>query len=276
MSSIETFTQYPKVGVEMRRYVALLLFAVVGLAACSSPAHAQLFGERTVGGPSLSRRPSPGQTGSSSRQFPTGASRTSRTTMASGAERPTFESVGEMVDENARFVRGNREAADFVGSGLEDVQNFVGMQQTDIEADIRSAVDELIIEETPDVNLLTQPVIPPRMLLNSPRLQVGFDFTPRPADIVSSQLTRRVGSKLSSNGSNRIEVWVEDGVAILRGEVVSERDRKLAGILVGFEPGVARVQNEIQLATATPANVDHPLLLLPPHPLLPPPPEPLP
>ena len=196
--------------------------------------------------------------------------------MASGAERPTFESVGEMVDENARFVRGNREAADFVGSDLGDVQDFVGMQQTGIEADIRSAIDELVIEETPDVNIGAQPVIPPRMLLNAPRMQVGFDFTPRPAGIVSSQLTRRVGSKLSSNGSNRIEVWVEDGVAILRGEVVSERDRKLAGILVGFEPGVARVQNEIQLATATPANVDHPLLLLPPHPLLPPPPEPLP
>ncbi len=268
----------PKGGVEMRRNVTLLLLAVVGLAACSSPAHAQLFGERTVGGPSLSRRPSPGQTGDRSRQFPTGSSQSSRsrTTLASGAERPTFESVGEMVDENARYVRGNRDAADFVGSDLGDVQDFVGMQQTGVEAELRSAIDELIIEETPDVNLLTQPVIPPRMLLNPPRMQVGFDFTPRPADIVSSQLTRRVGSKLSSDASNRIEVWVEDGVAILRGEVVSERDRKLAGILVGFEPGVARVRNEIRLASATPANVDHPLLLLSPHPLLPPPPEPLP
>jgi hypothetical protein len=142
------------------------------------------------------------------------------------------------------------------------------MQQTAIEADIRSAVDELVIEEAPEVNRTTRPMVPPRMQLNAPRLALGFDFTPRPADIVSSQLTDRIRSKLPLADSNRIEVSVEDGVAILRGEVVTERERKLAGILVGFEPGVARVQNEIQLATAAPPNDGHPLL--------PPPPEPRP
>jgi hypothetical protein len=244
------------------------------LAAFPQTATAQLFGERSLGG-SLSRRPNPGQSRPSS-----SGNRTGSRTATGGSERPTFESVAEMVNEDARFVRGNRDAADFVGSDLGDVQTFVGMQQTDIEADIRSAVDELIIEDTPDINLQAQPVIPPRMLLNAPRLQVGFDFTPRPADALSFQLTQRVGSKLSSEPSNRIEVWVEGGVAILRGEVVSERDRKLAGILVGFEPGVARVQNEIQLATATPGDSGYPAMPPAPDPAssrpLPPPPGPLP
>ncbi len=254
----------------MLRNGAVLVLTTILLVASSQTASAQLFGDREVGG-SLSRRPTPGQSSrpsSQTRPSSTQRSQTNRTTMASGDERPGFESVGQMVDDNARFIRGNRDAGDFVGSDLGDSQTFVGMQQTDIEADLSSAVDELLIEETPDVNLGTQPVIPPRMLLNAPRLQVGFDFTPRQPDVVSAQLTRRVGLTLSSDASNRIEVSMEDGVAILRGEVVSERDRKLAGILVGFEPGVARVRNEIQLATAAPAPARQPLLPPPPEPRL--------
>ena len=253
---------------EMLRYCAVLGIVLLSPLATERMASAQLFGERTLGR-SLSRQSNPDQSGrpsSQTRPTMTQGSRVNRTTLASGAERPSFESVGAMVDENARFVRGNRAANDFVGSDLAEAQNFVGMQQTDIEADIRSAVDEQLIEEAPEVNLGTQPAIPPRMLLNPPRLQVGFDYTPRAADVVSSQLTRRIGSKLSSDASNRIEVWVEDGVAILRGEVVTERDRKLAEILVGFEPGVARVQNEIQLAAAARASAEQPMLPPPPVP----------
>jgi hypothetical protein len=239
----------------MIRNVVLLLVTLVGLAMLSSAAQAQLFGERKLGGSSLSRRPSLGQNSDRGRQFPdrsSGSARSSRTEMASGRERPTFEAVEQMIDEGARFIRGNREAGDFVGSDTGDVQSFVGMQQSGVEEEIRSAVDELVIEETPDVNLDSQPVIPPRMLLNRPRLTVGFDFAPRPASVVSAQLTQQVASKLSLDGPNWIEVSVVNGVAILRGEAVSEHDRRLAGILVGFEPGIARVQNEMRLASETP------------------------
>jgi hypothetical protein len=243
---------------------------LLATAASERAAWAQMFGERTLGR-SLSRQANPrqanpGQPSGQTRPTMTQGSQVGRTTMASGSERPTFESVGEMVDENARFIRGNRAADNFVGSDLAEVQDFVGMQQTDIQADIRSAVDDILIEETPDVNLDTQPAIPSRMLLNPPRLQVGFDFTPREADIVSTQLTRRLRSTLSPTVSNRIEVWVEDGVATLRGEAASERDRKLVEILVGFEPGVARVRNEIQLATAPPVSAGPTILPPPPAP----------
>jgi BON domain len=42
-----------------------------------------------------------------------------------------------------------------------------------------------------------------------------------------------------------VSVSVEDGVVVLRGEVASERDRRLAEGIMRLEPGVAEVRNEL-------------------------------
>jgi hypothetical protein len=158
--------------------------------------------------------------------------------------------MGTMVDENARFIRGNREASNFVGADAGEAQRFVGSQQAGQGEEIRSAVDELQVETAPDANRTPGPALPPRMRLNAPRLKVGFDFTPQADADVSARLTQRLETKLRSNESRRIEVSVVGDEAILRGEVASDRDRKLAELLAGFEPGIARVRNQLVVRPA--------------------------
>jgi hypothetical protein len=75
-----------------------LLILVLGGIGFASDADAQLFGERNVGRP-VARRP--------------GAANAQNAPAAAG---PALESIGVMVDESARYVRGNRAVTDFVGS----------------------------------------------------------------------------------------------------------------------------------------------------------------
>jgi hypothetical protein len=156
-----------------------------------------------------------------------------------------------MVDENARFIRGNRDATDFVGADAGEAQRFVGRQQAgQAQEEIRSAVDQLQVETATDANQTAGPTLPPRMRLNAPRLKVGFDFTPQADADIGTQLASRLQTALRQNGSRRIDVSVTGDEAVLRGEVASERERKLAELLVRFEPGITRVQNELQVRSA--------------------------
>lgn len=158
-----------------------------------------------------------------------------------------FENVGN-VDENARYVRENRDPSAFVGFDSGETRSFVGAQQaTELGGDteVTSAVDDFQLELTPDANATAEPVIPARTGMYPPRLQVSFDFRARPMGEVNTKIADRLGSMLSLGDSNSIEVLVEDGVAILRGEVASERDRRMAGLLVRFEPGIADSRNEL-------------------------------
>jgi hypothetical protein len=111
---------------------------------------------------------------------------------------------------------------------------------------VQSAVDDsLQIETGVEVNQVIEPVIPARMRLNAPRLELGFPVRSQPADVMHLTVLRRLQTSLPGLDPSRFEVSVADGVAILRGTVASERDRKMAALLVGFEPGIGRVQNEL-------------------------------
>ena len=170
-----------------------------------------------------------------------------------------FENVGT-VDESARYFRGSRSATDFVGTDSGESRGFVGRQQaTELggEPEITSAIDDFQLELSPDANETAQPIVPARTGMYPPRLQVSFDFQPRAVGDVSTKLADRLGSVLSLGESSAIEVLVEGDVAILRGEVPSERDRRMAGLLVRFEPGIADSRNELTVKPPT-AKADTP------------------
>ena len=78
-----------------------------------------------------------------------------------------------------------------------------------------------------------------------PRLKVDFGFAPRPTAQVSTELTLRLESSLALAGTGSIEVSKEGGKAILRGQVASERDRRLARLLLLLEPGISTVENQL-------------------------------
>lgn len=221
----------------MKQNPLLVAFSAVVFLGCAGEATAQLFGQRNMGSP-LSRRTSP-------------SSQSTRTPASSNVRGrfidETLESVGT-VDENARYIRENRQATDFVGSDLGEARSFVGASQStelgEVNA-VTSAIDDLQIETAPDANLTAQPIVPTRTGMYPPRLTVGFSFKPRPHGEINTKLADRLGSTLSLADSNLIEVLVEGDVATLRGEVASERDRKMAGLLARFEPGIADVRNEL-------------------------------
>jgi len=157
------------------------------------------------------------------------------------------------MSEGARFIRGNREASDFVGAGTGETRRFVGSEQAGADAEeIRSAIDDLQVEAAPDANQTAGAVRTPRVPMNAPRLRVDFEFSPQATTEVSDQLTRRLQAAALRTGQSRIEVSVAGGVATLRGEVASARDRKLAELLVGFEPGIAAVKNQLAVRPADP------------------------
>lgn len=215
----------------MKPLIALAVAFAFLLSVGSDAARAQLFGERTLG-KSLSAK--------------------DRTAGKSFLDQ-AVEGAGQL-DENARYVRGNRTAEDFVGADKTEVAGFVGMSQVETDAPTRSAVDNLRVRTGQNAN---RTIAPPMgaSLLNSPRLQLALDAqdaSVATASEVSSQMAQRLTTALRSRGPNHIEVSLEDCTAIVRGVVASERERTLAAILLQFEPGVDRVLNELVVQPAQP------------------------
>jgi osmotically-inducible protein OsmY len=201
-----------------RRHIVLLsaLAVAVGI---GSEAWGQLFGQRNLGRT---------------------RSRPQRPTMT----RQTLENVGS-VDANARYVRGNRDTSDFVGTDSRDQQGFVGLQQAEGTGQIRSAVDNLRVRTGPDANRTAQSSSRRRSPMYDPRLSIDFDFRrPGPEDL-SARLVGRLESSLRLAETSWIEVSLEAGKATLRGEVASERSRRLARLMLLLEPGISDVQNDL-------------------------------
>ncbi len=198
-----------------RLTVLVALTLPLGMAAESA---AQLFGQRSVG-----------RTRTQASQGP--------------VTRQVAPSLGS-VDANARYLRGNRDARDFVGVDSNDQSGFVGVRQAEGDVQVRSAVDSLRIRTAPDANRTAQATTRNQRMYN-PRLSVDFEFRQPAGEDVSSRLVGRLQSSLSLSETDRIEVATEDGKAILRGEVQSERSRRLAALLLLFEPGISDVQNDL-------------------------------
>lgn len=210
--------------------VGALVLVVLGYVA--APCQGQLFGSRDLGSP-LTPRERPSQSGAMAARNEPGESLLDR----------AVENAGTL-DANARYLRGNRSATDFVGADLGDVNGFVGMEQVEIDAPVRSAVENLDVVTGPDANRAAQSAVGATRL-NPPRLQLGFDVTPPATSRADAQLTQRLASSLRVGEPNRIAVSVEDRVATVRGVVASARERSLAQLLLQFEPGVSRVRNEL-------------------------------
>jgi len=231
----------------MKSVLAVLTFIVTLTSGANL--QAQLFGGREMG---MSRspaartqpaRPQPGRPQSAGSQG------------ARSQDAATAEDVG-IISGSERFLRGTREAGDFVGADSGDRGSFVGVQDVDTAGLIEAAMPDVPIDLGPETNVnQIQTPAPPRAMYR-PRLQIGFQFTPLKPEVVSSDLTHRLALALQGRLGNRIEVSVEGETATVLGEVLCERDRTLAEAWLLFEPGIANVQNRLQVPpTETPAEL---------------------
>jgi hypothetical protein len=157
---------------------------------------------------------------------------------------------------NERFIRGNRRAGSFVGGDSKDRRGFVGSQQGQAGR-VRPTVARPRMSVAPDANRTAASTGRSRSGVYEPRLSVAFDVARPPEEAVAQDLTRLLQSSPAFQSTSRIEVSVADGIATLRGEVASERDRSLAERLVLFEPGIDSVQNELKVRPASRSPADY-------------------
>lgn len=238
----------------MRIYLAFGI-AVLGLSSLASDAAAQ---QRATNSSASAR--SGGASGSS--MFGSGSARgnASRGAGMQGGASSAIGNNGQMQLGNGaqtsgseRFMRGNRQSGNFVGSDVSEVTqlfsnltagragsdgagNF-GPQQRGGQGDFNN-----------QQNQSNSTIIPHRLVVNfryqPPRISL-------PAANSQGGITIRGLSRVQSRGPVAVEL--QDRTAILRGVVGTSHDRELAEQLALLEPGVSRVRNELTVAEPLPA-----------------------
>jgi hypothetical protein len=84
-----------------------------------------------------------------------------------------------------------------------------------------------------------------------PQLVVAFT-TPTPtAELVAARLSTRM-KKVPKDGFKNVTVEMDGRKAILRGEVSSEEDSRMAAMMARLEPGIRSVKNELVVKTPAP------------------------
>ena len=193
-----------------------IIIAALALFVGTSPAAAQLFGQRTLGR-TLSRQPGPA------------------------------EEVGQITG-GERFLRGNRSLADFVGRDLSERQNFVGIEQGIVRGRAISAVDNLRNPPPSNVNQVGPVPASTARRAYRPRLEIDFSYSPLPATDLRATLEQSLNNAPALAGLGPIQLRLEDRTAILAGVVATEHERALAEQLVLLEPGISRVRNLLVVA----------------------------
>ena len=213
------------------------------LAALQATAHAQLFGNQTIGtSPSQLRSPlgngSQGARGTFPSPGPAGAPAAGGQTGAAGPG---------MLDGNERFVRGNRARQDFVGTGRNDLTGFVGAGQAIGVGRVPAATDSFRLEATSAARVNKPLPKQPAKGMYYPRLVLDLEtkhpeLNSRTAAVAaSSEIQRRV----QSAGAEYVQVLVNGETAILTGSVDSKRTAELVVNVLSFEPGIDRIDNQL-------------------------------
>ena len=211
----------------MKSFGPLLLVAAI-VVLTSAPARAQMFGQRQLGG-MPSRRQTYGAVGNPA---------------DSAVNNP-----GGQITGAERFVRGARQATDFVGSDTSDRRHFVGSRQARSRR-TQPVTNLLQARPEPNVNQAApRSESSPTAGLYPPRLALAPELTGPQPEAVQSAVARHLARSPAIRWTGPWEVSVEGRTAILRGAVATARDRELAEALVQFEPGISDVQNDLQVTS---------------------------
>jgi osmotically-inducible protein OsmY len=149
------------------------------------------------------------------------------------------------VTGSEKFVRGNRTAGDFVGAGDTEESTFVGASQAAPTAGATDSVTGLAEQTAPQVN------IPKRRRatgIYAERLTIGFESHDN-AGIrlpAAASLSKQL-SKIISDRGYQLQLSPGDSTAKLTGTVESQQKKRIAELLVLFEPGISTVENELRV-----------------------------
>lgn len=236
----------------------LALLALALLATAVSPAWAQrsssgTFGSRSLGG-TLG--------GSQSSAFGGSGLGSTGMTGSGGSD------VGQ-VSGSERFVRGSRQAGQFVGSDATDAR-MVGQQNanaSDMAGGLgmggglngRGGTGQLggLFGNQNMMNQLNRNMQNNNQNMGGGRqrqlrtsIRLGFDGPLPASPQATAQFERRLTKIPQLQVTGPVSVTMEGSTAVLRGLVGSERDRDLAARLALLEPGIADVRNELEVRPA--------------------------
>jgi osmotically-inducible protein OsmY len=79
-------------------------------------------------------------------------------------------------------------------------------------------------------------------------MTIGFEVSPRPANVISARFEKRLTSIPRLKILTPVKVTMEKETAVLRGTVARERDRDLIARLALLEPGISNVRNQLIVA----------------------------
>jgi len=161
---------------------------------------------------------------------------------------------GGTTTGSERYMRGNRQSGNFVGSDATEVSQFFSAL-TGGRAGAGSGGDSGLRANNNrgnDFNNQGQDqsgstTIPHRLVVSfryaAPRIQL-------PVVNASGGITLKGLNRLQSRGPLNVEL--RERTAILRGVVATDHDRALAETLTLLEPGISQVQNELTVAESLP------------------------
>jgi uncharacterized protein YjbJ (UPF0337 family) len=159
------------------------------------------------------------------------------------------DDVGEITGDE-RFLRDARDASDFVGADSRE-GGFVGGQSA-ADGEIRSAIENAgdLVREAVDPAINRIRSLPQLQTgMYAPRLRLGFTPTTLPAPTMEAALVQRLSTSSAIRTTEPIAVSMAGRTATLRGTVVSAHEKRLAGLMLLFEPGISKVENELAVAT---------------------------
>lgn len=191
-----------------------------------TPANAQLFGQRKLGQP-LTRQPRAG--------------------IAANPDAAAGEITG-----NERFVRGNRDRSSFVGADQTESRGFVGNQQGTMRGTIISSTAGIAPAPDRSAEINQAIEIPPVKTMYLPKIIIGTDFIDQNKLLENRQDINAVRKSVSLASKHQIEVSLVNETAILRGVVISSKEKYLAETLALFVPGISKIENQLQVHPSLP------------------------
>ena len=226
----------------MQRFLLVLFAMSAFFQGLGTRAEAQLFGARSFGQP-LNPQANPG---GGSFGGPTPAPG-----IGSGGG-PVAPSATSVATPDARFMRKNRNAGNFVGQDSVDARKIVGAVQVQPGLAGQPAALEVQERRIPESLINPQRTPPPRTRMYEPKLVVGFQHVPRQRAEVAASLQGQLRHLTQLDPTLQISTTVVGETVHLRGVVGSAEERELIEQMMLFEPGISAVQNDLTIPVAVP------------------------
>lgn len=156
------------------------------------------------------------------------------------------DNAGQITGSD-RFLRSNRQQGQFVGSDAADIAGFIGA----LGAGRNQTIDAGSARRSQQTVNSQSSMRAPQHKYRTTR-SIGFDVPEKPSTEISESFQRHLEKLPPGRSLPGVTMEVQGRLAILRGEVATDRDRALVEQLARLEVGISQVQNELTVKPATP------------------------